>query len=102
MTLYANTPVHVVSTGGGVVKIIVPANTATQANGGTSIPCRSLYLTRNGGAANVHWAINTSTNVSLGAVINSEIDAPDIAIDDVSKIWVFSTAVASVGITYRY
>jgi hypothetical protein len=107
-TQYANTDSHLVSSDGGAVTLTVAAGATSQMNSGTSIPCKVVYL--NGlSTSRVHCAINTSTNVSYGIQVPVGSDAAaggtcghlELAVDDVSKIWVFASLAASIHLTYR-
>lgn len=103
MTGFANTPVDRVSTDGGVVQVTL-STVAIPGNGGTELPCRECYVTPEIGAAEMHVAINTSTNVSKGFILaTASLGSPTrIPIDDVNKLWFFGTATDLAFITYRY
>jgi hypothetical protein len=107
-TLYANTDSHLVASGGGLLTVAVGAAATEQANSGTSLPCKVVYVNGLGTKA-INCAINVSTNVSTAVMIPSRTAVSDvdgrcleIPIDDVSKLWFYSSAAASVNITYRY
>jgi len=115
MSLFSNAEVDRVSNSGGVVGIVV-SDSATQATT-VPTPCRECYVSYCPSTATiagnmVHFAINTSLTVSLGATLPKSIPANSlgpgsdgslkIPIDDVSKLWFYSIATAAkVGITYR-
>jgi len=106
-TLYANTDSHLVASGGGLLTVAVGAAATEQANSGTSLPCK-VYVNGLGTKA-INCAINVSTNVSTAVMIPSRTAVSDvdgrcleIPIDDVSKLWFYSSAAASVNMTYRY
>jgi hypothetical protein len=106
-TAYANVDAHLVNTGGGCVAISVAA--------GSTVPCYSVplpakiaYISQGFATASVvRWGVNASVTASLGAVVPTVV-APslgtpasvEVAIDDVSKIWVYSAVAACLGITY--
>ena len=106
-TCYANVDAHLVSTGGGCVTISVAA--------GSTVPCYSVplpskivYISQGLATASVvRFGINSSATTSLGAVIQTVVATSlgtaspiEIAVDDVSKIWVNSAVAACLGITY--
>ena len=98
MTLYANTDSQTVGTGGGTIGTVsLGADAMTQLTG-TSTPCRVVYLSAIG--TTVHWA-TASVTISCGALLNS-VCPTVVPIDDASKIWLSSEAVASVYATYLY
>lgn len=125
MSLFSHAEVDRVSAGGGVIGVTV-SNQAT--NGGshlavqatsTPTPCRECYISHcpsiaTGAGNAVHFAIDVSVNVSLGATVPKSIPGNSLGpgssgvlrlpIDDVSKLWFFNTSdtvIAKVGITYR-
>jgi hypothetical protein len=107
-TIYANTDSHLVSSGGGRVTVAVGAGATGQGNGGTSLPCKVVYINALSNNA-VNCAINASTNVSTAVMVPTislasagDIGSLEIPIDDVSKLWFYASAAASVNITYRY
>jgi hypothetical protein len=108
-TIYANVESHRVSTGGGCVIVSVTA--------GSTVPCYSVPLpTKNvhihQGLANcslVRWGVNASVTASAGAgvptVVAPSLGVPEsvhVAIDDLSKVWVYSAATACLGISYDH
>ena len=105
-TVYANVDSHMVATDGGHVQVIVDADATAQGNSGTVLPCRVAHISALC-AERVHWSINTSTLVSTGGIVPSSSEASlgispmEVPIDDISKLWFFADAVASVLITYR-
>lgn len=107
-TVYANTDSSLVASGGGQTGLAVGAGSTSQVNSGTSIPCKVAYVTALATSA-VHIGINSSTNVSLGALVptvpavsEGPVGPMEIAIDDAAKLWFYAGAVASVYISYRY
>ncbi|KKL90439.1 hypothetical protein LCGC14_1904670 [marine sediment metagenome] len=108
MTDFANTPSDRVSRDGGHVGVTL-LSLATQATT-TETGCRECYITSGAVSNAVHFSINTSTTVSLGALVPAigalAVSAPSptplrVPIDDVSKLWFFGITAGLVGITYR-
>lgn len=106
-TVYANVDSHQVSTGGGCTAISVTA--------GSTVPCYSVplpakivYISQGLATASVvRWGVNSSATTSLGAVVPTVVapslgtpSSVEVAIDDVSKVWVYSAVAACLGITY--
>ncbi len=114
MTGFANADVQRVSQGGGSLQVTMPAlgAVAIQATS-TPTPCRECYIDVPSAGTNrdVHFAINTSVNVSLGAHIpstsgdnKSRFSALRVPIDDLSKLWFWQTSFFLdnvVGVSYR-
>lgn len=106
MTDFSNAPADRVSNNGGVVGVTL-LSLATQATT-TETGCRECYITSALASNAVHFAINTSLTVSLGAFLPAASVAGGlhptpvrVPIDDVSKLWFFGVKAGLVGITYR-
>ena len=92
LTKYANTNAELVSSTGGSVRMTIATN-AAQGNGGTSLPCRRVYLLAN----------NNDVRVTIGVACTSTTGIPvplflaatgyqqplEIRIDDVSKLYFY-------------
>ena len=111
MSDYRNTSVDRVSGDGGAVQVaITAANTYGQGNSGTSLPCRVCYVSALPGntVGYITVCINSSS-ISCGAILAtnpvvSVLAGPlEIPIDDVSKLWFFSSAgtAQKINIMYR-
>jgi hypothetical protein len=108
-TLYANVDAHVVSTDGGALTATVSLLAGTQATS-TSTPCRVCYLSQLTGSTVVTFGISNETAAeaaaSLGAYLPSASagvrgEPLELPVDDVSKIYLSSSATCTVGISYR-
>ena len=111
MTGFANVEVGRVSRDGGVLAATITLADGTNPIRATSVPtpCRECYVGISPSRPfSIHFAINTSVNVSLGALLPT----PDgrrygplrIPIDDVSKLWFQSATLPFdrvINITYR-
>ena len=108
-TVYANVDAHLVSTGGGCVAISVAAGSTVPCYS-VPLPSKNVYISQGLATASVvRWGVNSSTTTSLGAVIPTVVapslgtpDSVEVAIDDISKIWVYSAVAACLGITYTH
>jgi hypothetical protein len=120
-TLYANAESKLVSTGGGVVQvefafITEGADSKVEGNTRTSYPCRVCYITAEATAGpNIRMLIDkqlTAAEFIADFLAGTEqgIEVPtfdsgkylEVAIDDVSKLWFYSTLAGDlVNITYR-
>ena len=106
MTGFSNTEDRISYSGGHVGVTLL--SLATQATT-TETGCRECYITSANASNAVHFSINTSTTVSLGAFLPSAESTASVAaspalrvpIDDVSKLWFFGVENGLVGITYR-
>ncbi len=111
MTGFANSPSDRVSRDGGVLSATVSVGDGGNAIQATSVPtpCRECYVAISPATPfAVHFAINTSVNVSLGAFLpissGSGFEPVRIPIDDVSKIWLQSGGIPVkkiINITFR-
>lgn len=104
-TKFAGTSGHLVPSEGGSVRVTIASN-AGQGNGGTSLPCKKVWL--NSDAVDVRVTIGTACTVSTGIQVpqvdqaNDVWDALEIDIDDVSKLYFYgATNGKIVDILYR-
>lgn len=97
-TLYANVETNRVGTGGASLRLELGADAMTQLTANVT-PCRTVVLSAVG-ASPVHFSASSLT-ISLGAIVNS-LTPVTVHIDDASKLWFSSAAVASVFATYVY
>lgn len=106
-TAYANVDAHLVNTGGGCITISVAAGSTVPCYS-VPLPCKIAYITQGFATASVvRWGVNASTTCSLGAVVPTVVapslgtpSSVEVAIDDLSKVWVNSAVAACLGITY--
>ena len=98
-TKFAGARTDIVGTGGGSVRMTVASNVA-QGNGGTSLPCRKVWIIAD--AATVRVRIDTACTATTGIPI-PWLDAGDddkggswgaleIPIDDVSKLYFYGSS----------
>ena len=122
MNVLTNARTYLNSSSGGAVRVFISSNVA-QGNGGTSIPCREVYLAggmTSLGDSNAEMvrvnigvaatsvlgiAVPTVTNVSAGVIISitTVIPAPmRLPIDDVNELYFWGASdTDSVDILYR-
>ena len=104
-TVYANVDAHLVCTGGGHLTGAIGAASTTQIV--TSVhPCKIAYINALCNNA-VNCTINSSTAVSTAVMVPTisvasvgSIGTLELAIDDLSKLWFYASAAASVNVTY--
>lgn len=97
-TKYTATRTNIVSSSGGSVRMTISSNVA-QGNGGTSLPCRKVYLVASASTVRVTigTACTATTGISLPWSEASDSDkggqwgALEIEIDDVSKLYFYGS-----------
>ena len=120
MTVYRNVPVDRVSGKGGAVRVVIASNIG-QGNGGTTLPCREVFvaqgMTETSPKGPVMMNIGAAATSILGVIIPGPPATATItllvssacqpmpmrlAIDDVSKLYFWSgTDGDAVDILYR-
>ncbi len=95
LTRYANTRTNLVAGDGGSVRMTISSNVA-QGNGGTSLPCRKVYLIASAGTVRVTigTACTSTTGIPLPWLDATNHVSPvplELDIDDVSKLYFYGS-----------
>jgi len=90
---------------GGAVRVTIASNVG-QGNGGTSLPCKKVWIITNGTDVRVNIGVAASSVLGLpvpwvDATNHVAPAALEIEIDDVSKLYFYGTDAKVVDILYR-
>lgn len=102
---YRNGSLDLVPAEGGAVRVTIASNVG-QGNGGTSLPCKKVWMITNGTDVRVNIGTAASGTVGLpvpwvDATNHVSSSALEIEIDDVAKLYFYGTDDKVVDILYR-